>query len=67
MLGPEGVLITMINNYCSLADIDECEIGLCDVNSDCFNTLGDFQCVCFAGYMQEGHNCTGIRILVVLF
>ena len=36
----------------------------CDVNADCFNTIGQFECVCRSGYQGDGFNCTGtIRLL----
>ena len=43
-------------------DIDECTRGTdnCDVNADCINTEGSFQCVCRAGYEGTGQECTGI-------
>ena len=47
---------------CVVADIDECSIGAdnCGVTAQCVNTLGSFDCVCRAGYEQDGRNCRGI-------
>lgn len=50
--------------YCNsaLADIDECSthIGICGPGT-CYNTLGNYTCVCPPEYMQVngGNNCMG--------
>ena len=43
-------------------DINECAEGThnCDVNSDCINTGGSYQCVCRTGYDGNGRVCRGI-------
>ena len=43
------------------ADIDECITGLdnCDINADCANTPGSFDCSCIAGYDGDGVTCHG--------
>lgn len=45
-----------------LADIDECtaHIGICGPGT-CYNTLGNYTCVCPPEYMQVngGNNCMG--------
>ena len=40
-------------------DIDECELDVddCDVNSDCVNTEGSYECVCLTGYSSNGETC----------
>lgn len=47
----------------SLADIDECSahIGICGPGT-CYNTLGNYTCVCPPEYMQVngGNNCMGM-------
>ena len=45
----------------TIADIDECSRGTdnCDLNADCRNTQGSFQCVCREGYEGNGRICTG--------
>lgn len=44
----------------SFADIDECLSGnnSCDVNADCSNTVGSYNCSCNIGYTGDGFNCT---------
>lgn len=47
---------------CSRTDIDECttHIGICGPGT-CYNTLGNYTCVCPPEYMQVngGNNCMG--------
>ena len=42
-------------------DINECretKESICFANSDCVNTVGSFDCVCRAGYVEEnGTSC----------
>ena len=44
-----------------LADIDECALNQdnCNVNAECVNTPGSFQCVCREGYEGSGIICSG--------
>ena len=44
-----------------IVDINECGIMTdnCDVNADCTNTPGSFNCVCRAGFTGDGINCAG--------
>ena len=41
-------------------DINECELRInnCDVNANCSNTFGSFECTCSAGFVGDGVNCT---------
>ena len=41
-----------------ILDVNECEIyeGICENNSTCNNTFGDYECFCLPGY--AGQNCT---------
>ena len=43
-----------------LADINECvlETHNCDVNAECRNTIGSFNCSCNTGYSGDGVNCS---------
>lgn len=53
----------LTSNLLSLADIDECSahIGICGPGT-CYNTLGNYTCVCPPEYMQVngGNNCMGM-------
>ena len=42
-------------------DINECEedLSLCDENAACQNTLGNYNCTCFLGFMGNGTYCEG--------
>jgi hypothetical protein len=41
-------------------DVDECELEIhnCDVNAECIDTVGSYECVCNQGYSGDGINCT---------
>ena len=43
-----------------LADVDECVLGVhnCDVNANCTNSVGSFNCSCNTGYSGNGVNCS---------
>lgn len=53
--------------YFQSADIDECarDTDNCDVNADCVNTGGSFQCDCKTGFEGSGRVCTGIYVLCI--
>jgi len=34
--------------------------GGCDVNADCTNTIGSFNCACKTGFSGDGFNCDGM-------
>lgn len=42
-------------------DIDECAAGefVCDVNANCSNTDGSYNCICKRGFTGNGTSCTG--------
>ena len=43
-----------------LTDVDECETDNCDVNAECTNTDGSYNCICYAGYTGDGFlGCDG--------
>ena len=52
--------------YFFLVDIDECEESLddCDVNADCNNTVGSYNCFCRSGFEGNGFNCSGVSLSV---
>lgn len=43
----------------SLADVDDCALGLAQCAHGCLNTQGSFKCVCHAGYElgADGRQC----------
>ena len=47
--------------FVSSTDIDECEQGdhNCDLNAECSNTVGSFECDCYAGFTGNGTICDG--------
>ena len=49
--------------FASLVDIDECDLGThnCDVNANCTDTDGSFNCTCNQGYTGDGVNCTCVN------
>ena len=42
-------------------DLDECADGThnCDVNAECNNTRGSYNCKCKDGFRGNGTKCTG--------
>ena len=54
----------LTQNYLTIhsLEIDECasDTDNCDINADCINTGGSFQCVCREGYDGNGLVCTGV-------
>ncbi|KAL9975104.1 hypothetical protein ACROYT_G012220 [Oculina patagonica] len=44
------------------SDIDECGKGSheCDVNANCTNTVGSYNCTCKEGYAGDGRSCSDI-------
>ncbi len=52
-----------------MADINECQTGThdCDVNADCQNADGSWNCVCKIGYSGSGTACTGENYYLLLF
>ena len=43
-------------------DIDECKNDehKCDVNANCFNVKGHYECLCKEGYKGDGLSCFGL-------
>ncbi|PFX16148.1 Fibrillin-2, partial [Stylophora pistillata] len=57
--------ITQVNLYALASlvlDIDECgdRTHDCDVNAECKNTLGSYNCACKDGFHRNGTNCTDV-------
>jgi len=42
-------------------DIDECRLDMhdCDVNAECLNAVGKYQCRCQSGFTGTGFSCQG--------
>ena len=48
----------------AIADIDECtenETNDCDINANCTNTEGSYNCTCRVGFRGDGKHCTGMK------
>ena len=61
---PQGVFLANLLFSCS--DINECESEMandCDVNADCTDTVGSYDCNCSSGYEGDGFNCKGYTSL----
>ena len=45
-----------------MLDIDECANNTdnCDMNAYCNNTVGSYNCTCYAGYSGNGTTCIGV-------
>ena len=43
-----------------ITDVNECIAGnhTCDVNAECGNTEGSFNCTCQSSYFGNGFNCS---------
>jgi len=40
-------------------DVDECDFEWCGNDTECFNIVGSFDCICKSGYVMDGpDNCT---------
>lgn len=52
-------------------DENECQKKTrnCDVNAQCNNTTGSFNCTCLQGYLGNGVQCSGERphYVIILF
>ena len=59
-----------MHNKCMLLlliDDDECANGRhnCDMNANCTNTDGSFECTCNDGYFGDGKTCIS-KFLIIL-
>ena len=43
-------------------DINECHTNPCDVNANCTNIDGGYECSCHMGYEGDGTSCAGTRL-----
>lgn len=46
-------------------DVNECALSPCDVNADCADTAGSFQCTCNSDFIGDGLNCYNSMLLHV--
>ena len=46
-----------------LLDVDECSYDRCHQNASCINEVGSFICDCNDGFVGNGLNCEGNRML----
>ncbi|CAH3179274.1 unnamed protein product [Porites lobata] len=55
---------TSVLAYCNMKtnDIDECKASspVCDINANCSNTRGSYDCTCKVGYTGDGKTCQDI-------
>ena len=62
-----STIIIKVHSWCKHsimqwhADLDECEFQLhsCDINAECENTIGSYECHCRSGYRGNGRICNG--------
>ena len=50
-------------------DIDECSsssLNDCDINAECTDTIGSFECNCIVGFSGDGTNCSGTINYIML-
>ena len=56
----------MFTSQTKVSDINECEwVNDCDINSDCNNTDGSYNCTCHPGYSGNGRNCCEFTFIIV--
>ena len=61
--------VTILNSSESCSDIDECQLGAneCDTNAECTNNVGGYDCHCKSGFEGDGFECTSkLKIIVKL-
>ena len=48
-------------DFTDLVDINECNgsVAVCDINADCIDLNGTFECTCQQGFSGDGVNCSG--------
>ncbi len=64
----EKNLINEISVKISILDIDECSnntFNKCDLQANCTNIDGSYNCTCFDGYFGNGTTCTGRKCVLV--
>ena len=51
----------MNQNLYLFSDVDECTLNTdnCDINAECTNTVGSFECDCNSGFSGDGVTCSG--------
>ena len=61
-----GIHITVVFMTCSILDINECFEGLSSCNQLCINTIGNYDCDCYAGFNLKSDNRTCLGIYEIL-
>ena len=53
---------------CYFVDVDECtdNTHLCASQANCSNIMGNYTCLCNAGYTGNGFTCSGKLLLLLL-
>ena len=56
------------SGFVCVSDLDECADGSdnCDVNAECTNMLGGFECACNIGFTGDGTTCAGNIICTII-
>ena len=48
--------------YLIIIDQNECEesnLNMCDVNANCTNNIGSYDCMCYDSFYGDGFSCIG--------
>ena len=54
---------------CYFLDDDECQNGKhdCDINANCTNTDGSYECTCNDGFFGDGKTCISKFLMYMLY
>lgn len=57
-----------MKQFVFLIDINEClnsTLNGCHVEATCNNTIGSFVCTCKTGYLGDGKDCAGRKMILI--
>lgn len=57
-----------MKQFVFLIDINEClnsTLNGCHVEATCDNTIGSFVCTCKTGYLGDGKDCAGRKMILI--